>query len=147
MTQKPLKRHSSLIPISQKHHDILVLAQLISSKMPVYKGKPSSFEERKQYALSFYTGHLKSYFKNEQFKVFSYFSGHDSEIDKLIQEISAEQEKIIQLFEQLSENENASEVMNQISTLLIHNIRLQERKLFQLIQQRFSDQHLSDFKP
>ncbi|MCO4292756.1 hypothetical protein NF867_07775 [Solitalea sp. MAHUQ-68] len=147
MSNKPLKRHSSLIPISQKHHDILVLAQLMSQKKPVYKGLPTSDEDRKVYALNFYVGRLKPYFKNEQFKVFSYFSGYDSEVDALIYKISNEQEKIIALFEELPQSENTALLMAEISRLLIHNIRIQERDLFQQIQQKFTPEVLSGFKP
>ncbi|UKJ07855.1 hypothetical protein [Solitalea lacus] len=53
MTNKPLRRHPSLVPISQMHHDVLLLAQLLSPKMPIYKGLPQSKAERKDYAISF----------------------------------------------------------------------------------------------
>ena len=39
-----MKRHSSLVPYSQDHHKILVLAQVLKKDVPDYKGMPTDLK-------------------------------------------------------------------------------------------------------
>lgn len=47
--EQPKKRHKTLIPLSKSHHQVLMLAQILRSDVPSFKGMPDSLREKIDY--------------------------------------------------------------------------------------------------
>ncbi len=61
-----MKRHEALIPLSREHHGALLLAQVLKSDVPDYKGMPTLPAEKAAYALETFTNTLQPHFKKEE---------------------------------------------------------------------------------
>lgn len=129
-----MKRHKSLIPLSQDHHNGLMLAQLIKRGAPEYKGLPTDLEGKLQYTQDVWNNELKDHFKNEENILFPAVYGSNKEIDVLINELKNEHSsielKIIELNDELDREKN----LNDLGHLLELHIRKEERILFQQLQ-------------
>lgn len=134
-----MKRDKSLIPLSQDHHNGLMLAQLIKKDAPVYKGLPTDSTGKVKYAIEKWKSELIPHFNNEEKILFPFVRGRDKEIDKLIDEILREHKILNELFELLESESSVENTLNEIGILLENHIRKEERELFQLIQKVFGD--------
>lgn len=133
-----MKRHEKLIPYSRFHRKILFLALIAKENAPKVKGYPTESEDKINYALSFYKEELTAHFKLEQLKLFDFYINKDKEVDLLIKELIAERSEINNLFQSLSVNRKET-TLHQLGELLEKHVRKEERKFFQLVQQKFLD--------
>ena len=139
-----MKRHKSLMPLSHDHHHGLILAQLIKKGAPEYKDLPKDPGHKKAYALDVWENELKKHFDNEEKILFPFIAGRSREIDILINEILNEHAQIKSLFNSLETGNNFQEILDEIGILLDNHIRKEERELFRIIQDHFSDSELNE---
>jgi hemerythrin-like domain-containing protein len=137
-----MKRHSCLIALSHDHHHGLILAQLLKRDAPPYKSLPQTTGGKIEYAMNAWENELEKHFSNEENILFPFIKGRDESLDKLIEKILEEHKLLKRLFLNLEKSENKIEQLNEIGLALESHIRLEERELFQRIQEVFSKEEL-----
>ncbi|MDQ7818233.1 MAG: hemerythrin domain-containing protein [Melioribacteraceae bacterium] len=138
-----MKRHPSLIQLSKEHHDGLILAQVIKKNAPVYIGMPSNLDAKKEYTLNFYKTELKKHFDIEERFLIPAIKDYNSEIDLLCDQVLTEHNDLHLLIEKLKTEDDHEKVLNQLGLLLEKHIRMEERELFEKIQNHFDEEFLS----
>ena len=137
-----MKRHSSLIPLSQDHHKALLLAQLIKKNAPDYKGLPTDLIGKMNYAKNMYNDELEDHFRDEEQIVFPYLKGKNKEVDELISEILNEHVILKEKILSLCENKKLSDQLDEIGNILDEHVRKEERILFEKAQVLLNDEEL-----
>ena len=139
-----MKRYDSLAPLSRDHHPALILARLLRKDAPAYKGLPTQVNEKTVYAIQFYTGELCSHFEKEE-SLLEKCRHVNQQVDILIKEIFEEHKVLSKAFLSLTDQTNQDETNDQLGKLLEAHIRKEERVLFPLLQEYFSDEEIKQF--
>lgn len=137
-----MKRHKSLIALSQDHHHGLLLSMLIKKDAPNYNGLPNDTDGKVKYTINAWETELKQHFKNEEEMLFPFVADRDENLDIMIDEILTEHQEIEYKVNQLRDSTEPEETLSDLGYLLEHHIRKEERELFDLIQNLFSDDEL-----
>ena len=137
-----MKRHPALIPLSQDHHQGLLLAQLIKKDAPIYNGLPKDLIGKMNYAKEVYTDDLVQHFKDEEELVFPFLKEKNKEVDKLISEILNEHILLKQKILALDKNSDLINQLDEIGNLLDGHIRKEERILFEKAQLLLNEEEL-----
>jgi len=137
-----MKRHPALHPLSHDHHQGLILAQQLKKGVPQYKGMPSTLEDKKDYAVSFYKSELVKHFKDEEEILFPSVLGKNEKVDSLIKEVISEHRNIESLVNKLEKTNQLENVMDELGQLLEKHIRKEERVLFVEIENILSENEL-----
>lgn len=136
-----MKRHESLAPFSREHHHALILAQLLKTDAPEYKGLPIDIKGKISYAVNLFHDSLKEHFRKEEIMLDSVQYCH-ADIRKLREEIIAEHAQLTGYFLALEKSDNPEYSINTLGIALELHIRKEERVLFPLIQQKCSEETL-----
>lgn len=136
-----MKRYETLAPLSREHHGALILAQLIKRNAPEYKGLPTTIGDKVVYAVNYYKSELKIHFKKEELLLKKVKVMHPV-IAKLSDEIIAEHALLKGLFLSLDKAYDPEAILNELGNELDAHIRKEERILFPLIQQHFTEEML-----
>ena len=139
-----MKRHPALYKLSHDHHKGLILAQQLKKGAPQYKGMPSTPDDKKQYAISFYNTELVKHFSDEEKILFPAVRNLNNELDKLIDDIVSEHRKMESLVQKLEKTNHIENIMDELGILLEKHIRKEERKLFPKIQDLLSEEELAN---
>lgn len=137
-----MKRHEALAPLSREHHGALILAQLIKSNAPAYKGLPTETKEKVKYAAGFYKNDLIFHFKKEE-AVLEKVKHINEAVEKLSDEIIAEHAELKNRFLSLDASTDKATALDELGHLLEAHIRKEERILFPLIEEHCSEELLS----
>ncbi len=135
MDNKPLKRHSTLQPLSREHHHGLQLCWKIRTGFK----KQVEPERIKKYADWFYVNHLLPHFEIEEKYIFPIL---DKDND-LIKRALSEHLKIRCLFQAGTE---LYKNLNSIAEMLESHIRFEERVLFNEIQSVATNDRLQQIR-
>lgn len=138
-----MKRHESLIPLSHQHHSLLILAQLIKKDSPPYKGLPTDLPEKRVYTLNKFKEEIVPHFEAEELILIPFILGKNKKVDNLSEEIVGEHKKISELIELIRNGVDIEENLDNLGNLLSEHIRKEERELFQLVKEVFSEEQLS----
>lgn len=122
MSEKPLKRHKALQPLSREHHHGL----LLSWKIRAGFSKEVAPERMKVYADWFFENHLKPHFQMEERHVFTILESNN----ELVQHALADHRRLESLFAE----EDITTALSHIEEELDKHIRFEERILFPEIQ-------------
>lgn len=123
MSNKPLKRHKALQPLSKEHHHGL----LLSWKLRMGFKKNIEIERMKTYTDWFYKTHLIPHFETEETHIFPLL-GNDNEF---VKRALAEHRRLKLLF---TSDKNITKALGLIEEELEQHIRFEERILFPEIQ-------------
>lgn len=123
MSQKPMKRHKALQPLSREHHHGL----LLSWKIRAGFSKNIEPARMKVYAEWFFKSHLISHFNKEEEHVFSILEKGNELVNRAL----AEHENLKKLF---TEKDDVKNTLSNIEKALDAHIRFEERVLFPEIQ-------------
>jgi hemerythrin-like domain-containing protein len=134
MSQKPLKRHKALQPLSREHHHGL----LLSWKIRAGFSKNVAPERIKKYADWFYKTHLLPHFETEELHVFSILEPNNELVKKALAEH--------RLLKRLFEDDDTIHALSKIEEVLDAHIRFEERILFPEIQQVATEMQLLDIE-
>ena len=137
-----MKRHPSLAPLSRDHHGALILARLLQSGAPVYKGLPADAEGKANYAVKFYKENLIKHFEEEE-KIFQLVTGNNEALDLLVKTILNEHKQLHVLFKSINNHSNLPLHLHQLGKALEAHIRKEERELFTLMQESCSENILT----
>ena len=130
MSQKPLKRHKALQPLSREHHHGL----LLSWKIRAGFSKNIAPERIKVYADWFFKTHLIPHFEMEETHVFSILEP----TNELVKKAMADHKLLKRLFE----DEHIEIALSKIEKALDEHIRFEERILFPEIQKAATELQL-----
>lgn len=134
MTNAPIKRHEALKNLSREHHDGLIFA------LRLQKGvvKKADFQEMEEYAIWFWNHHLIPHFEMEEKHLFP----RVEEGLPLVKEAKRQHGELKALFQIKSKD---YEDFTAIYELLQKHIRLEERELFNWIQEELNENQLAEF--
>lgn len=120
---KPIKRHTSLQPLSREHHHGLLLCWKIRT------GLKNGVEPQrmKNYADWFFKHHLAAHFQVEEQQLFPILGLKN----EMVQQAMAEHRRLRELFKSKTDLKT---VLGLIEAELDHHIRFEERVLFNEIQ-------------
>jgi|SRR5690606_60491 len=131
MSQKPLKRHKALQPLSREHHHGL----LLSWKIRAGFSKNVAPERIRTYANWFFENHLIPHFEIEERIIFPILEKNH----EFIKRAMSEHRRLKRLF---SETEDDTKILSKIEEELEQHIRFEERVLFPEIQKVATDTQL-----
>jgi len=137
-----MKRHPAFIPLSQDHHQGLLLAQLIKKDAPDYNGLPKDLIGKMNYAKEVYNNALIQHFRDEEELVFPFLKGKNQEVDNLISEILIEHILLKEKILSLNENSHLIHQLDEIGNILDEHIRKEERILFEKAPSILSEEEL-----
>jgi hemerythrin-like domain-containing protein len=140
MNRKPLKRHAALIPLSREHHKGLLLAQLLKSDSPPYRGLPTERADIIDYAKKEYQDKLLPHFEKEETLIRRSLQEQGTLADHA-QRVIQEHEQLRAAFTQLNEATTVSE-LDKLGRLLEQHIRFEERVWFMALQEELSETEL-----
>ncbi len=129
-----MKRHKNLIKLSKDHHNGLILAQLIKKSSPPYKGLPTTSEGKKEYTLNFYNLDLIKHFEAEEKILMPLVNGIDNELDRLLKVMIDDHRQVNKLIDEIKIGNDVENTLDKLGYLLEHHIRMEERELFDKIQ-------------
>jgi len=127
----PIKRHTSLHPISREHHQGLLLSWKLREG---FKGEVAA-ERMKRYTDWFWENHLKAHFDFEEQHLFPVLDADN----ELIKRALREHRRLKGLF---MATDNVERNLSSIEDELVVHIRFEERVLFQEIQALASEDTL-----
>ena len=134
-----MKRHKALQSLSQEHHHGLLLAQLIKAGSPEYKGLPRTTADKKLYTINFFEENLIPHFKKEEEILFPLAKKKNPIIANLVNELIKQHKEIYLLISKLKISLQPENELDGLGKLLETHIRKEERELFQMIQEVFSE--------
>lgn len=134
MSQKPLKRHKALQPLSREHHHGL----LLSWKIRAGFSKNIEPERIKTYADWFFKTHLIPHFEMEEQFVFPVLESNNELVKKALEDHT--------LLKRLFEDDHIEIALSQIEKALDEHIRFEERVLFPEIQKAATELELLEIE-
>jgi len=137
-----MKRHKALRSLSQEHHHGLMLAQLIKTGSPKYKGLPHELDGKKLYTIKFFEKNLIPHFRKEEQVLFPLLRSKSENIAIIVDELINQHKKVRLLIERLKKTVEPEKVLDELGRLLEIHIRKEERELFQMIQEVLSEEEL-----
>lgn len=140
-----MKRHSSLIPLSHDHQQGLFLSQVIKrGRKTQPQGIPKDLTQKLQFTKGYFDRILFPHFTLEEEVLIPAVRGIRDDIDKLIEEITAEHEQMKNHVNDLLKADDPEEKLDELGYLLESHIRKEERELFEKIQEVLSEESLLD---
>ena len=140
-----MKRHEALIPLSREHHGALLLAQVLKSDVPDYKGMPTLPGEKAAYALETFKNTLQPHFKKEEL-LMQKVMDRNEDLNNLVAEILNEHTELTEAFLTLQQSENLEKSLHLLGEKLTDHIRKEERVLFPLIEESCTAEMLNELK-
>ena len=137
-----MKRHSAIVPLSHDHHHALILAQAIKKNAVKSGLGAKSIEEKVKATIIVYNTELIPHFSHEEVLLFPIALGKDEELDKMIQDMIEEHDKIRNSIESLN-NGNVEENLDEFGKLLENHVRTEERILFPKIEKIVGEEELN----
>lgn len=129
--RKPIKRDKLIQPLSREHHHTLLLCWKIRKGF----AKGVEPERIKVYADWFFEGHILPHFEIEEKYMFPVLGNKHALVKKAL----SEHRRLKRLFR---DGEEIEKSLGQIEEELEKHIRFEERELFNIIQQKASQEEL-----
>jgi iron-sulfur cluster repair protein YtfE (RIC family) len=133
-----MKRHKTIIPLSHDHHVMLKMAQGIKKNFIKTDLGASSINNKIKHVVHSYNTELLPHFNHEETILFPLAKGRDAELDKMIDDIIEEHDKIGVLISKL-EVGNKEQNLDDLGFLLEAHIRKEEREVFAKIEELLGD--------
>ena len=141
---EPMKRHPSLIPLSHDHHHALVEARRLGD------GADGEDSERRAVTagfVRFFSTETVRHFREEEERLFPALVDGDGDSSELLVQALLEHQRIHALVGRLERGLAAGKTdaatMRELAELLEAHVRLEERRLFPLIEQVVPEEALS----
>ncbi len=137
-----MKRHPALITLSREHHDGLVIAQVLKSDVPAYRGMPEQPTDRLEYFKARFVTALKPHFISEEQYLFPMLKGRDAGVDDLLNRLTEEHRELEAATRLAAGDPELESRLDATGRLLERHIRAEEQELFQWAQEHLSDSEL-----
>ncbi len=136
-----MRRHPSLIPFSKQHHQILVLAQVLKTDVPDYKGMPVTSEGKLQFIISRFEETILPNFTKHRKIFYPALIKWSFPDEGLIEHIQVLEDEILQLCKAVNDGYQLSEAkMSELGYCLDTLVRTKERHLYEMVQARFGEE-------
>jgi hemerythrin superfamily protein len=138
------RRHDSLIPLTHDHHHTLAQAKRLSEAVSL------DTEARRRTAddfVNFYFGKAVRHFHEEEELFFAPLIDVSEARDLVIQAVSDHlrlHSLVREVKRQLSTGTVEQELLSKIGKLLVEHVRLEEQKIFPLVETLVPEEHLQD---
>lgn len=146
MDRKPLNRHPALIPLSRQHHKGLILAQLLKSDVPDYKGLPTDIPGKVAFAKKELEKRLSRHFDWEANVLIPATRAYHEQLQAMNDQVQAEHRQISAQIQQLSDTATSDD-LDELGRLLEQHIRFEERVWFAALQREVPEAVLSQLPP
>jgi quercetin dioxygenase-like cupin family protein len=140
-----VRRHAALVPLSHDHHHALVEARRLG------RAAGGSVDDRRAQAerfLRFYSTDSIRHFREEEERLFPTLAGAEGEAADLVVQALVEHQRIHALAARLERDVAAgkpqADVMTELAELLQAHVRLEERRLFPLIEEAVPEGTLAE---
>ena len=132
-----MNRHRSLAPLSRDHQPVLQLAEGLKSDGPatLRSGLPESAEARAAHVLNFYEEAMRPHFAAEEKVLLPAVRGRDKALDGIIEKVLRDHAEIRSLLDRLRSGIDTEATFDSLGRALERHVRLEERELFERIQQ------------
>ena len=137
-----MNRHSAIVPLSNDHHHALILAQAIKKNAAKSGLGAKSIGEKVKATINAYNTELIPHFSHEEVLLFPIALGKDKELDKMIEDIMEEHDKI-RIAVEFLKVENIEDNLDAFGRLLEQHVRTEERILFPKIEEVVGDEELN----
>lgn len=134
-----MKRIYELTPLSKDHHQSLVLANRCK-RLGSASDESAKCALREQIVAEF-PARWERHFEIEELTLFSLGKRYPEQLGVLIEELEQEHEQLRALYLRLKEGDNTQ--LSAFGELLGTHTRKEERQLFELVQEVFSEQELN----
>jgi len=138
-----MKRHQSLINLSKDHYHGLLLAQMIKKGAPQYRGMPNTLEGKLQYTLTFWSKELIRHFEEEEKILLPFILNKNEHLNNLCNKMLQDHNEIKEIIDKLKLGNDIESLLNDLGFLLERHIRMEEREMFESIQNTFSEEDLT----
>ncbi len=138
-----MKRHPALVTLSREHHDGLVIAQVLKSDVPAYRGMPDQPTDRLEYFKASFVTALKPHFISEEQYLFPMLKGREVGVDDLLDRLTEEHRELEAATRLTSDDSELESRLDATGRLLERHIRTEERELFQWAQEHLSESELT----
>lgn len=138
-----MKRHPALITLSREHHDGLVIAQVLKSDVPAYRGMPEQPTDRLEYFKARFVTALKPHFISEEQYLFPMLKGRDAGVDDLLNRLTEEHRELEAATRLAAGDPELESRLDATGRLLERHIRAEEQELFQWAQEHLSESELT----
>jgi len=138
-----MKRHPALTELSRDHHHALVLAMNLQREGIHSKTFPQSPEEKKAEAKHCYKSELVNHFRIEEELLFPFVRMKNDSLLDLTKRLVHEHRLLREYIEQLDSAGDVLSELDKLGKLLESHVRLEERVLFEEIQNSFSADELA----
>lgn len=139
---EPLKRHPALKSISRKHHEVLLLAQILRNDVPTYDGMPKTAEEKRRHYQKEYSQLLEPLLAQDQ-ALIAHMPENPS-IKSLLNGLQDFDMLIIKASQQWKEAERGADFIDSLAQSLIGYVRFKERQLFEAMQSYLTPEKLEE---
>ena len=131
-----MPRHALLIPLSRDHHRDLVHARRLHAAA---QEAPSERVAAARAFVAFFSTHMVSHFRREEETVFPLLVEADGEDRALLVQALLDHQRLhalaARLADELDVDAVSSELLNETGSMLESHVRLEERRLFPLVEQ------------
>ncbi len=132
---KPIKRSSQLAPLSREHHDGLLFAWKIKQGID----NKTALDTLRQYSLWYWRHHIKPHFFQEEKILIPYMPAGHPMAERLKEEHDHIRELILGL-----DDEADKRTLVILCDLVTQNIRIEERELFNYLEELLPPEKLDD---
>lgn len=132
--RQPLKRDPALIPLSREHHKGLLLAQLLKTDVPDYKGLPSDIPGKVAFAKTEYEQRLKAHFEREESWLLPISQQFGGVLAEMAERVAEEHQAIRTGIADLKTAADPG-TLDALGRLLERHIRFEEREWFRALQE------------
>lgn len=139
---EPLKRHPALQAISRKHHEVLLLAQVLRSDVPAYDGTPKTVNEKRAHYQTEYKRLLEPLLAQDQ-ALIAHMPENPS-VKSLLNGLQDFDMLIIKASQQWQEAERGPDFVDSLARTIAGYVRFKERQLFEAMQTYLSTENLEE---
>lgn len=140
------RRHEGLIPVAREHHDGLILAvRLQQGENALPRLWQTDCAYQAEYVQTFLADNLENHFRAEETVIFPLASEHVPDARPTVTLLREQHQEIQKRIKAMKgrENDVTREDLVSLGVLIEQHIRLEDRHLFPLIEDRLADAILS----
>ncbi len=148
MKTEPLKRHPSLQDLSRDHNHALIQAHLMRESAQGDEDARPPAEMAREF-LEFWEQDANPHFREEEEVLLPVYARHvvpsaDEQVRQMLDDHAWFRDVVFELRRQLEAGEDVSELLGEIGRRLHDHARLEERHIFERMQEVMTDEDLVD---
>jgi hemerythrin-like domain-containing protein len=148
MSKVPLKRHPALQDLSRDHNEALIQAHLMRKSAAGEEGA-WPLEKVTRSFIDFWNHHAAAHFREEEEVLLPIYARHvtpteDTDVRRMLDDHAWFRDVIYQLRSRFAEGDDVGDLVGEIGRRLHDHARLEERRIFERMQDVFTKADLDD---